>query len=98
MEVRKLTYIMTKLLRVVCCIAMFTLSQYSIDAQSTGATYTVKKGRMYIELSKQISEKSLDSFITQYDLEPLELKKFIHNNFPDSLVKQGWTLEKSNPN
>src|SRR5262245_54933809 len=98
MEVTKVTTMMTKLVRIASCIAAFTLFQYEMTAQSPGATYTVKKGRMYIELSKQVSEKSLDSFIAQYDLEKLELKNFIHKNFPDSLIKQGWTLEKSNPN
>src|SRR4030095_15169213 len=98
MEVKKLTNMMFKLARVVSCIVVFTLFQYNTYAQSPGATYTVKKGRMYIELSRQVSDNSLDSFIAQYDLEKLELKKFIQNNFPDSLVKQGWTLEKSNPN
>jgi len=98
MEVTKLTNMITKLVRTVSWIAVFTLPHYYIQAQSTGATYTVKKGRMYIELGRQVSDKSLDSFIAQYDLEKLELKKFVQNNFPDSLVKQGWTLEKSNPN
>lgn len=50
---------------------------------------------MYIELNKQNSEASLDSFISQYELGELQLKRFIKNSFLDSIVSRGWRLEKN---
>lgn len=64
-------------------------------AQDRGEKYTIKDGRMLIELSKKISEAQLDSFITKFDLYDLDLKEFFKTNSPDSLQKMGWRLEKN---
>jgi hypothetical protein len=74
-------------LLVVCCA--------QIIAQPL-KSYTVKSGKMYIALSKTLAESSLDSFIYQYDLQPLFLKDFIRKGFEDSLIRQGWKIELDN--
>jgi hypothetical protein len=58
--------------------------------------YTIKKGRMYIELHKNIRPTALDSFVAQYDLVELDLKTFLKTNNADSLLKLGWALEDNN--
>ena len=64
-------------------------------AQIPSKIYTVKNGKMYIELSKQLSESSLDSFILQFDLEELSLKECLKAGFLDSLISQGWTINRN---
>ncbi len=56
----------------------------------------MKEGRMFIMLSKNIPAVSLDSFITDFNLEDLDLKKAVLNNQPDSLIKTGWRIEINN--
>jgi Glycogen recognition site of AMP-activated protein kinase len=59
-------------------------------------SFVVKNGNIYITLSKGLPEKSLDSFIVQYDLHELDLKTFFRTNRPDSLNKLGWRVELNN--
>lgn len=73
------------LLTVICCTEM--------PAQWVKNKYTIKNGRMFITLDKQLSEASLDSFITQYGLYDLPLKQVLQNNSLDSLKKKGWKIE-----
>ena len=65
------------------------------NAQSS-KHYTIKNGRMYIELTKDIRPAELDSFIAQFDLQELDLKAFLRSNRPDSLAKLGWKVEVAN--
>ena len=65
-------------------------------AQKPVKKYTVNDGRMYIEITKDIREGALDSFIVQFDLQDLHLKEFIRKNLKDSLEKNGWRVEKNN--
>lgn len=58
--------------------------------------YRVKDNKMYIELGRGISIASLDSFITQFELQELGLKTFLKNNNADSLLRQGWKIEMNN--
>ena len=77
-------------LGMVCCLVSAQLS-----AQEPVGKYTVKDGKMYIELSKNIKEASLDSFVNQFALGELALKDFILQNIHDSLMKHGWKVEKN---
>src|SRR6476620_9277203 len=58
--------------------------------------YTIKNGRMYVQLPKQISKADLASFVEQYDLADLDLASFLKTNNPDSLLRQGWKIETNN--
>lgn len=51
---------------------------------------------MFILLGKQITPASLDSFITDYGLEDMNLKRVVLNNNTDSLQKTGWQIEINN--
>ncbi len=89
-------HIIPYLVRISCCMFFFLVTQANISAQEWGKLYTVKNGKMYIQLSKQLPESSLDSFIAQYDLYNLALKQFLKTGFEDSLKKLGWHIATNN--
>jgi hypothetical protein len=68
------------------------------DAQYRAAVnaYTIKNGKMYIELSRQIKGSSIDSFMAKYNLYGIGLNGLIQNNDGDSLEKLGWKIEINN--
>ena len=76
-----------------CWCALLTLATMELSAQEHFPKYIVKNGKMYIELDKKLSMAALDSFIVQFELQDLELKQFVRNNHPDSLLKRGWKVE-----
>ncbi|MCE3283187.1 MAG: hypothetical protein K0Q66_1924 [Chitinophagaceae bacterium] len=57
--------------------------------------YSIKNGRMWIELSKQLPDKDLEEFIVHFELADLDLKTFLKTNKTDSLEKLGWAIEKN---
>jgi 1,4-alpha-glucan branching enzyme len=80
------------------CLLFCTLAFVGrqLFAQNPGNRYTVKQGKMYIEINKQQKDEDLDRFINQYDLAHLSLKLFVRNNVSDSLKKAGWKIESNN--
>ena len=82
-----------KKLACVCIAALFFLCT---SIPTSAQVYTIKDGRIYIEMKKQIEEKALDSFIVRFDLADLALKYFIISNSTDSLKKMGWHFEFNN--
>jgi Glycogen recognition site of AMP-activated protein kinase len=97
MEVRSDIYGIRRWLNVCLCLFfMLILMTATAIAQFPVKNYSVKDGKMYIALSKNISEESLDSFILKYDLYDLALKQFLKNNLTDSLKKLGWKLDLNN--
>jgi hypothetical protein len=97
MEVICAIYGMKKPVRFcVCVVFLVAIAQVKIVAQPPVKTYTVRNGKMYIELSKEIHGASLDSFVAQYNLYDLPLKEAIKKNRIDSLEKLGWKLEINN--
>ncbi len=83
------------LLRSLLCALLLVLTP-QIYAQPPVKAFVVKNGQVYITLSKGIPEQSLDSFIVQFDLQDLDLKNFMFNGRPDSLIKHGWKVEAAN--
>jgi hypothetical protein len=65
-------------------------------AQPPLKAFVVKKGYIYITLSKNIPAEELDAFVTQYSLQELDLKTFFKSNRPDSLLKLGWDINLNN--
>jgi hypothetical protein len=59
--------------------------------------YTIRDGRMYISLSKNIGLAALDSFMSRYNLNAIGLFQFIRTRSMDSLKKLGWTIEMDKP-
>ncbi len=75
--------------------ALLLLFSVCLKAQPS-KSYTIKNGRMYVHLPKQISAAALDSFVTQFDLADLDLKNFLKTHRPDSLQRLGWKVESNN--
>ena len=84
------------LLRTTCLTWCILLACPAADAQPVVKSYTVRDGKMIIELGKQIRAKELEEFINAFDLADLDLITFLKTNNPDSLHKLGWILEKNN--
>lgn len=93
MEMTRTIYNIKKHLATWLCVFIIMISA---NVQAQVKAYAVKDGKMYITLSKSITEPSLDSFINKYDLFDLALKEFLKDNSPDSLRKLGWRVEINN--
>src|SRR6266404_7040960 len=93
MEMRRAVEHMAKRLRHISCVFfwMLVISLYSWSQDSL-KVYTIKNGKMYIWLSKKLPVAELDSFITQYDLHKLALKRFINSGNDDSIRLSGWQV------
>ncbi len=65
-------------------------------AQVPVKSYTIKNGKMYIALGKNLGKNALDSFVAKYDLYDLDLKNFVRTGNPDSLNKLGWKIDINN--
>jgi hypothetical protein len=92
MEVRS-TIHKNKLVRLYCCIICFVLLMpLCIVAQNPIKLYTIKDGKMHIEISKSLPELALDSFIRKHDLYDLDLKTFLKTSIADSIKKLGWEV------
>ncbi|MDB5192988.1 MAG: hypothetical protein JWQ96_2551 [Segetibacter sp.] len=55
-------------------------------------TYTLKNGKMHIELSRNIKAADLNNFISKYNLSDIGLMQLIFKNKQDSLKDLGWNL------
>jgi hypothetical protein len=75
---------------------IFVLSVFAVQSSAQVAAYSIKNGRMYVQMEKKLTEAAIDSFITQYELQDLDLKTFIKTNKIDSLQKLGWNLDINN--
>ncbi|HYH14729.1 MAG TPA: hypothetical protein VD794_05910, partial [Flavisolibacter sp.] len=94
MEMTGTTYRSMQQVRFYLCTFLITiLPVIPLLAQAPVKKYFIKNGQMCIEVSKQISEASLDSFVAQYNLSDLNLKHYIKTSAPDSLQKLGWTID-----
>lgn len=83
--------------RIVTVIVLLLLPAL-LNAQPPVKKYMLTQGNMHIVLSKNLSEKELDDFILQYNVGDLALKQMIKNNFSDSIIKRGWTIDANNKN
>jgi len=81
-----------------CLISLFIffLSSFAQHSSAQVAAYSVKNGRMYIQIEKGVKAAAIDSFISQNELEDLDLKTFLQTNRADSLKKLGWNVEINN--
>jgi len=95
MEMRKGIAILRKWIRP-CCIAILLLAFLHTNAQLPVRSYTVKNGKMFIALGKDIQKPTLDSFIAKYELYDLDLQACISTGATDSLTKQGWKVDIDN--
>jgi hypothetical protein len=83
--------------RVACMgLILFFLLVGSLHAQQA-PVYTIKNGQMYIEFAKNTTEKEMDKFIEQFELQDLALKEFLARGFDDSIRKKGWRFLANTP-
>src|SRR3954469_12747443 len=78
-----------------CTCLLVVIVQMKATAQPPVKIYTIKNGRMYIELSKSLNATDLEDFIKQFNLSELALKRFINENFTDSIKNHGWKIDKN---
>lgn len=81
-----------------CVLAVFSFAYAAAQKADTVNTFTIRNGKIYIELSKNIANEKLDQFIDQFDLNGIGLKWFIQRHQSDSLEKAGWKMEINNNN
>ncbi len=80
------------LMRTCCCMLLMLFISMYADAQPV-MRYTVRDGKMFITLDKDLPKEELEGFIKQFDLQNLALDRFLKNGFADSLKKAGWKIE-----
>jgi Glycogen recognition site of AMP-activated protein kinase len=95
MEMSRRYKIPSLLGRIACCLLFLLLIGGAAQAQPV-MKYTVKDGKMFISLGKDLPEKELQEFIKQFDLHNLSLDQFLRNGFDDSLRRAGWKIEFDN--
>lgn len=78
-------------------LLVFFLTGLNAHAQEPVHKYTIKEGRMYITLGRNIRLGSLDSFMSRYNLNAIGLYQFVRTRSMDSLKKMGWKIEKDKP-
>jgi hypothetical protein len=77
-------------------LLVFFLACLVLHSSAQIAAYAIKNGRMFVQMEKKLTEAAIDSFITQYELQDLDLKTFIKTNKIDSLQKLGWNVDINN--
>jgi hypothetical protein len=81
----------------VCALLILVFTGMSAHAQFPAHGYTIKEGRMYISLTRNINIGALDSFMSRYNLNAIGLFQYIRTRSMDSLKKLGWRLEEDKP-
>lgn len=82
---------------ILCALLILLITGMSVRGQSHVHSYSIKDGRMYISLSRNISIPALDSFMSRYNLNAIGLFQFIRTRSMDSLKKLGWRFEAEKP-
>jgi Glycogen recognition site of AMP-activated protein kinase len=77
-------------------LCIFFLSSFIQHSSAQVAAYSIKNGRMFIQMQKGLNAAAVDSFIALNELEDLDLPTFIKTNRTDSLKKLGWQVEINN--
>jgi 1,4-alpha-glucan branching enzyme len=95
MEMRRKNKFIFKWLRA-CCIVLLILFVQAAQAQVDIKSCSIKNGKMFIAIGKNLPKDSLQSFIGQYELADLDLHTFLRTGSTDSLNKLGWKVEINN--
>lgn len=96
MEMMRNISLFTGFRKLLLPVLLLLLAVSNAQAQPPIKSFVVKKGHIYITLSKNLTTVSLDSFIIQYNLQELDLRNFLKSNRPDSLRKLGWDIVLNN--
>ncbi len=79
-----------------CCMAILLFAFLQTNAQAPVNSYTIRNGKMYIAVGKNIQKASLDSFVVKYELADLDLQACISTGSTDTLKKLGWKIDIDN--
>lgn len=79
-----------------CCTMLLMLTVQTAQAQVDVKSYSVKNGKMFIAIGKDLHKDSLKNFIAQYELADLDLYGFLKTGSADSLNKLGWKVDINN--
>ncbi|HEY4150404.1 MAG TPA: hypothetical protein VGM41_15805, partial [Chitinophagaceae bacterium] len=79
-----------------CALAILCFVPAAAQPPASVKSYGIWNGKMRIELSRNITGASLDSFITQFNLSGIGLVGLLQKHDGDSLEKLGWQVENSN--
>ncbi|MGZ3940067.1 MAG: hypothetical protein ACXVBK_14955 [Flavisolibacter sp.] len=84
--------------RIACTASLFLLFLlvFVLTSKAQVAAFSIKNGRMFIQMDKSLSTSAIDSFIKENELEDLDIKSFVKTNTTDSLEKLGWKVEVNN--
>ncbi|GAA4296832.1 hypothetical protein [Nibribacter koreensis] len=77
-----------------CLLLGFLLVPQGAHAQTHVKKYSVRDGKMLMELSQNLPLATLDSFMVQYNLSDVALKRLFISQQDDSLKAQGWQVER----
>jgi hypothetical protein len=95
MEIKVPVFLIQKLMKLIILAFILLFISVQCAAQAPVASFVVKKGNMYISLSKNIPTPSLNSFVAKYDLFELNLERVLTTNRTDSVKKLGWEVERN---
>jgi hypothetical protein len=86
-----------KYLGAVIRVLLWMIPCFFIAGESSAQQiYTIKNGKMYVELGKKLDDRELEDFITRFHLKDLALKKLIREGFRDSAELAGWEIVVNN--
>jgi hypothetical protein len=93
MEMIRVRHLTIRRLRLSLLLLLFLAGiQLMVLGQRPTKTYTVKDGKMYIDLSRNLKSNALDSFIIQFNLADLGLQEALNNNSFVKLRQMGWDI------
>ena len=84
------------------CLLMLVSGMLFAQGDLAGTAFTVKDGRMYIRLNRNVDKPRLDSFIDRYELSDLDLPKLLAlrpsamgDKRVQNLIRMGWRPDLS---
>src|SRR5580704_8738143 len=76
------------------CLLMLLCGDRSFAQERREPSYTIRNGRMFITIGKEIGKARLDSFVDKYDLSDLDLPKIIFGKInTGKLERSGWRID-----
>jgi hypothetical protein len=82
---------------ILCTLVILLLGSGHLHGQGETQNCTIRDGRMYISLRKDIGLAELNGFMARYNLNAIGLYQFIRSHTMDSLKKLGWKVEMDKP-
>jgi 1,4-alpha-glucan branching enzyme len=76
------------------CLLVLLCNDRSFAQERREPSYTIRNGRMFITIGKEIGKARLDSFVGKYDLSDLDLPKILFGKMnTGKLERSGWRID-----